>query len=104
MHRYNAVNILKRAFSECPSFDEIIPALLHPEGIMTLLERCHLKVGVPVKPMLAKPTCGVKEVLHRFTDVVRPGWIASLLKETHQVFGRGILTSAGVKCVNCDKT
>jgi DNA ligase-1 len=68
-HLGAAVDILKQVFSECPSYDEIIPALLMPGGVDQLRERCHLRVGVPVKPMLAKPTCGVKEVLQRFTDV-----------------------------------
>ena len=65
----SANDILKQVFSECPSYDEIIPALLMEGGVDKLQERCHLRVGVPVKPMLAKPTCGVQEVLQRFTDV-----------------------------------
>jgi len=64
-----AFDILKQVFSECPSFDEIVPALLMPGGIDTLPERCHFRPGVPVKPMLAKPTNGVREVLARFAEV-----------------------------------
>jgi DNA ligase-1 len=64
-----AFDTLKRVFSECPSFDEIVPALLMEGGIDKLGERCHFRPGVPVKPMLAKPTNGVREVLHRFADV-----------------------------------
>ena len=62
-------DVLKQVFSECPSFDEIVPALLAEGGIERLPERCHFRPGVPVKPMLAKPTNGVREVLHRFSDV-----------------------------------
>ena len=38
-------------------------------GVDKLHSRCHFRPGVPVKPMLAKPTCGVSEVLQRFSDV-----------------------------------
>ena len=64
-----AFDILKKVFSECPSFDEIIPALLMEGGIDQLEMRCHFIPGVPIKPMLAKPTNGVREVLHRFEKV-----------------------------------
>ena len=60
-------DILKQAFSECPSYDEVVPALLMDGGVDELHTRCHFRPGVPVKPMLAKPTCGVSEVLQRFS-------------------------------------
>ena len=34
-----------------------------------LKEKCHIVVGVPVKPMLAKPTKGIREVLTRFENI-----------------------------------
>ena len=63
-----AFDTLKQVFSECPTFDEIVPALLEV-GIEGLPERCKFTPGVPVKPMLAKPTTGVSEVLKRFEDI-----------------------------------
>eukprot|EP00882_Tetradesmus_deserticola_P018805 GHRQ01020193.1.p1 GENE.GHRQ01020193.1~~GHRQ01020193.1.p1 ORF type:complete len:419 (+),score=239.96 GHRQ01020193.1:148-1257(+) len=61
-----ASQTVKTAYSECPSYDMLIPALLaHP--IAELAEHVHFMPGVPVKPMLAKPTTGVGEVLDKFT-------------------------------------
>ena len=59
---------LKQVFSEVPDFGSVVPALL-ASGIDTLPEKCYLRPGVPVNPMLAKPTKGVGEVLDRFTDI-----------------------------------
>jgi len=63
-----ADKIVKQVFSECPSFDLIIPALL-ASGVFELPKHCKFTVGVPIRPMLAKPTTGVHEVLEKFTDV-----------------------------------
>ena len=55
--RARAPALAPQVYSECPSFDEMIPALLaHP--IEELPQRVHFKPGVPIKPMLAKPTTG----------------------------------------------
>ncbi|KAF7560318.1 hypothetical protein G7046_g3818 [Stylonectria norvegica] len=57
--------ILKTVFSELPSYDVIIPPMLE-HGIMKLRDSCKLRPGVPLKPMLAKPTKAITEVLDRF--------------------------------------
>ncbi|KAL7754055.1 ATP-dependent DNA ligase Cdc17 [Sorochytrium milnesiophthora] len=60
-----AVESVKAVFSEIPSYDLIVPALLaHP--IDELPNICHLTPGVPLKPMLAHPTKSIGEVLDRF--------------------------------------
>ncbi|KAH6604277.1 dna ligase [Trichoderma cornu-damae] len=57
----NGESILKTVYS----YDVIIPALLE-HGILKLREHCKLRPGVPLKPMLAKPTKAITEVLDRF--------------------------------------
>ncbi|KAL2124041.1 hypothetical protein VTJ04DRAFT_406 [Mycothermus thermophilus] len=57
--------ILKTVYSELPSYDVIIPAMVE-HGIENLPEHCKLRPGVPLKPMLAKPTKAITEVLDRF--------------------------------------
>lgn len=52
----------------CPLPSQLIPALLdHP--LTELDAHVHSMPGVPVKPMLAKPTAGVSEVLDKFTGI-----------------------------------
>jgi DNA ligase-1 len=51
--------------SELPSYEVIIPAMLE-HGILNLRDNCRLQPGVPLKPMLAKPTKSITEVLDRF--------------------------------------
>ncbi|KAF8974049.1 DNA ligase I [Flammula alnicola] len=62
-----SVNIIKGVYSELPTYDEVIPALLE-FGIDSLREKCKLTPGVPLKPMLAKPTKAIGEVLDRFEN------------------------------------
>ncbi|KAK4685375.1 DNA ligase 1, partial [Tremellales sp. Uapishka_1] len=70
--------IVKGVYSELPNYDLIIPALLKT-GVEGLNEICKLtpgmstrvnkelmSLGVPLKPMLAKPTKAIGEVLDRF--------------------------------------
>ncbi|KAL8655753.1 MAG: hypothetical protein Q9210_000679, partial [Variospora velana] len=57
--------ILKTVYSELPSYEVIVPAMLE-YGIFHLRENCKLQPGIPLKPMLAKPTKSITEVLDRF--------------------------------------
>ena len=61
---------IREATCECPNFEAIIKQLI-AEGTDTeaLREACHLRVGIPLKPMLAKPTKGVNVVLKRFENI-----------------------------------
>ncbi|PPQ76335.1 hypothetical protein CVT26_008963 [Gymnopilus dilepis] len=58
---------IKSVYSELPTYDKVIPALLE-HGIDGLREHCKLSPGVPLKPMLAKPTKAIGEVLDRFEN------------------------------------
>ncbi|DBB17196.1 hypothetical protein WJX82_005523 [Trebouxia sp. C0006] len=63
-----ASQAVKYVYSQCPSYDQLVPALLnHP--VSELKQHVAFVVGVPVKPMLAKPTTGVSEVLDKFQDI-----------------------------------
>ncbi|KAJ2921789.1 hypothetical protein H1R20_g15307, partial [Candolleomyces eurysporus] len=57
--------IMKAVYSELPTYDLVIPALME-HGIDGVREKCKLTPGVPLKPMLAKPTKAIGEVLDRF--------------------------------------
>ncbi|KIJ45160.1 hypothetical protein M422DRAFT_227796 [Sphaerobolus stellatus SS14] len=59
--------IVKSVYSELPSYDLVIPALLE-FGVDGLKQKCNLTPGVPLKPMLAKPTKAIGEVLDRFEN------------------------------------
>jgi DNA ligase 1 len=63
-----AIVAVKRAFSECPNLSILITALLS-RPLHLLYQSCHLVAGVPVAPMLAKPTKGIKEVLKRLSGL-----------------------------------
>ncbi|KAI4753008.1 ATP-dependent DNA ligase [Aureobasidium sp. EXF-3400] len=57
--------VLKNVYNELPSYEVIVPAYLET-GIFDLHDACKLQPGVPLKPMLAKPTKSITEVLDRF--------------------------------------
>jgi DNA ligase-1 len=60
-----AESMLKEVYSELPNYEIIIPEMMKG-GIMKLKDACKLQPGVPLKPMLAKPTKAITEVLDRF--------------------------------------
>eukprot|EP00210_Caulerpa_lentillifera_P002984 g2849.t1 len=62
-----SVEKLKLVYSQCPSFDKVIDALVQ-YGIDELENHVSFTPGIPVHPMLAKPTKGVQEVLEKFTE------------------------------------
>ena len=61
---------IKEATCEFPDYGAVIEQLLifGPQGNM-LKEACHMRVGIPVKPMLAQPTKGVDVILKRFESM-----------------------------------
>ncbi|WFD43080.1 hypothetical protein MPSI1_001732 [Malassezia psittaci] len=63
----SGTNIVKAVFSELPSYNVLIPALLE-HGVEGLRDRVKLTPGIPLKPMLAKPTKEIGEVLDRFEN------------------------------------
>lgn len=58
-------DVFKAVYNELPAYEVVVPALLK-DGIWKLREACRLQPGVPLKPMLAKPTKSIGEVLDRF--------------------------------------
>ncbi|KAI0031152.1 DNA ligase I, partial [Vararia minispora EC-137] len=58
-------SLVKSVYSELPTYEKVVPALLSV-GIRGLRTECKLTPGVPLKPMLAKPTKAIGEVLDRF--------------------------------------
>ncbi|CAL2264689.1 unnamed protein product [Prunus armeniaca] len=62
-----AAKIVKQVYSLLPDYDKIIPALLSG-GVWNLPKTCSFTLGVPVGPMLAKPTKGVSEIVQKFQD------------------------------------
>lgn len=62
-----AAKIVKQVYSLLPVYDKIIPALLSG-GVWNLSNTCSFTLGVPVGPMLAKPSKGVSEIVQKFQD------------------------------------
>lgn len=56
---------IRDAFCQVPNYEIVINSCLN-HGIMNLDKYCTLRPGIPLKPMLAKPTKAINEVLDRF--------------------------------------
>ena len=54
-------------YSELPSYELIIPKMVE-HGIANLRDFCKMQPGIPLKPMLAKPTKSITEVLDKFEN------------------------------------
>lgn len=64
-----ASGILNAVYSQLPVWDVIVPKLMEFGKVdERLVNACKLIPGVPVSPMLAKPTKAISEVLERFED------------------------------------
>lgn len=63
-----AVAIVKKAYSEVPSYDALLAAGL-TVPLQEFHKACTLTPGIPVAPMLAKPTKSVLEVLKRLNGL-----------------------------------
>ena len=59
-----AANMIRKVYSEVPSFDALLDAALKVP-LVKLNANCHFQPGIPVEPMLAKPTKSIQEVLKR---------------------------------------
>ena len=63
---------VRQAFCEMPNYDMLVSALIADGAVpdpARLASQCHVTPMIPVKPMLAKPTRSVGEVLGRFTGI-----------------------------------
>uniref|UniRef100_H3G5C8 DNA ligase n=1 Tax=Phytophthora ramorum TaxID=164328 RepID=H3G5C8_PHYRM len=73
-----ALAFVKKAFSECPSYNALVAAFyevqkeastapfLHVKDFANVSEKCVLTPGTPVSPMLARPTKAYAMVFDRF--------------------------------------
>lgn len=59
--------VVKQAFSEMPNLDKLVAALMSGRDGSNLMEVCGISLGIPVKPMLAKPSKGITEVADRLS-------------------------------------
>ncbi|CCH61258.1 hypothetical protein TBLA_0E02050 [Henningerozyma blattae CBS 6284] len=64
----NAEQIIKDSFCQIPNYEIIITTSLQ-YGVSQLASHIKLTPGIPLKPMLAKPTKSISEVLDTFQNI-----------------------------------
>jgi len=66
-----SLKVLKQVFSELPDWGRLLPEMIAAgdDWEEVLPTKCFLSPGIPIHPMLAKPTKGISEVLDRFSNV-----------------------------------
>jgi DNA ligase 1 len=65
----DAANRLSSIYNELPMWEKIVPSLLkHKEVNDKVANECKFRPGVPVSPMLAKPTTAISDVLERLGE------------------------------------
>lgn len=58
---------VKRSLCEFPNYEEILHTLIEAgRDCSQFAQRCRVRPGIPCKPMLAKPTKSVQQILDRF--------------------------------------
>lgn len=57
--------VIKDVYCKIPNYGKIIEAAIEG-GIQNVVDTCKLTAGIPLKPMLAKPTKSITEILDRF--------------------------------------
>eukprot|EP00921_Rhytidocystis_pertsovi_P003975 GHVQ01006862.1.p1 GENE.GHVQ01006862.1~~GHVQ01006862.1.p1 ORF type:complete len:550 (+),score=70.50 GHVQ01006862.1:66-1652(+) len=60
--------VVRSALCELPNIQSVTDLLLAGENEKTLPDKCVISPGIPVIPMLAKPTKGLGEVIERFSN------------------------------------
>mmetsp|Transcript_41748 Transcript_41748/g.163813 ORF Transcript_41748/g.163813 Transcript_41748/m.163813 type:complete len:762 (-) Transcript_41748:733-3018(-) len=65
----SASSLLTHAYNQHPVWDTMLDYLLKNRVVDSgILDACKLTTGVPISPMLAKPTKGIDEVVEKFSD------------------------------------
>jgi len=95
--------MIRKVYSEVPSYDALLEAALRVP-LVELNTHCHFQPGIPVEPMLAKPTKSIQEVLKRldgqeFTCEYKYDGERAQIHKTNdgalKVFSRNLLETSG---------